>query len=92
MEWRDVAFLGNADLWLTVDELPKPTAAPAAALEPHRRRALTDRSDDTCCVRIMNTVIVPATALTGATNTRAHARREPCGVPTAASAQSPHRV
>lgn len=55
-EWRDVATLANADLWLTVEETRKVTAAIAAALEPYRNRALADRPDGTRRVRIMNMV------------------------------------
>jgi hypothetical protein len=55
-EWRDVAALANADLWLTVEETRKVTAALAAVLEPYRNRALADRPDDTRRVRIMNMV------------------------------------
>ena len=56
-QWQDVAFLGNADLWLTVEEISKVTAALAAALQPFRGRALTDRPDGTRRVRVMNMVI-----------------------------------
>jgi hypothetical protein len=55
-EWQDVAFLGNADLWLTAGETQKVTAALAAVLEPYRARALADRPDGTRRVRIMNLV------------------------------------
>ena len=37
-EWQDVAFLSNADLWLTAEETRKVTAALAAVLEPYRGR------------------------------------------------------
>ncbi|HST18643.1 MAG TPA: winged helix-turn-helix domain-containing protein [Gaiellaceae bacterium] len=55
-EWRDVAALANADLWLTADETRKITAALAAVLEPYRGRALADRPDGTRRVRFMNMV------------------------------------
>jgi DNA-binding transcriptional ArsR family regulator len=55
-EWQDVAFLGNADLWLTAEETRKVTAALAGALEPYRGRALADRPDGTRRVRVMNMV------------------------------------
>ena len=55
-EWQHVAFLGNADLWLTAEETRKVTAALAAVLEPYRDRALADRPDGTRRVRIMNMV------------------------------------
>jgi DNA-binding transcriptional ArsR family regulator len=55
-EWRDVAALANADLWLTADETRKVTAALAAVLDPYRNRALADRPDGTRRVRIMNMV------------------------------------
>ena len=35
-EWREVASLVNADLWLTAEETRKVTAALAAALKPYR--------------------------------------------------------
>lgn len=56
-EWQDVAFLANADLWLTVEETRKVTAALAAILEPYRGRALADRPDGARRVRVMNMVI-----------------------------------
>jgi DNA-binding IclR family transcriptional regulator len=55
-EWRDVAALTNADLWLTAEETRKVNAALAAVLEPYRGRALADRPDGTRRVRIMNMV------------------------------------
>ena len=55
-EWQDVAFLGNADLWLTAEEARGVTAALVAALEPYRGRALANRPDSTRRVRIMNMV------------------------------------
>lgn len=53
-EWQDVAFLGNADLWLTAEEARTVTAALAAVLEPYRGRTLAGRPDGTRRVRIMN--------------------------------------
>ncbi len=55
-EWQDVAALSNADLWLTVEETRKVTAALAAVLEPYRGRVLADRPDGTRRVRVMNMV------------------------------------
>jgi DNA-binding transcriptional ArsR family regulator len=55
-EWRKVAFLANADLWLTADETRKVTTALTAVLEPYRGRALGNRPDGTRRVRIMNMV------------------------------------
>jgi DNA-binding transcriptional ArsR family regulator len=55
-EWQDVAFLGNADLWLTAQETRNVTAALVAVLEPYRSRTLADRPDSTRRVRIMNIV------------------------------------
>jgi DNA-binding transcriptional ArsR family regulator len=56
-EWQDVAFLGNADLWLTVEETRGVTAALAAVLEPYRGRALAERPDSTRRVRVVNMVV-----------------------------------
>ena len=55
-EWQDVAYLGNTDLWLTVEETRMVTAALAAVLERYRGRALADRPDGSRRVRIMNMV------------------------------------
>jgi len=55
-EWQDVAFLGNADLWLTVDETRQVTETLGAALEPFRGRARADRPDGARRVRVMNAV------------------------------------
>jgi DNA-binding transcriptional ArsR family regulator len=56
-EWQDVAFLGNADLWLTAEETREVTAALAAVLEPYRSRALADRPEGSRRVRVMNMVV-----------------------------------
>jgi len=53
-EWRNVAALGNADLWLTPDESRRVTAALTAVLEPYRNRTLADRPDGTRRVRVTN--------------------------------------
>lgn len=53
-EWREVAFLSNADLWLTAEEARGVTTAIAAVLEPFRGRALAERPDATRRVRVMN--------------------------------------
>jgi DNA-binding transcriptional ArsR family regulator len=55
--WQEVAALANADLWLSVEETREVTAALAAVLEPYRDRSLSDRSDDTRRVRVMNMVV-----------------------------------
>jgi DNA-binding transcriptional ArsR family regulator len=55
-EWQEVAFLGNADLWLTVEETSELAAALRAALEPYRGRTLATRPDGSRRVRIMNLV------------------------------------
>jgi len=55
-EWQDVTYLGNTDLWLTVEETRMVTAALAAVLERYRGRALADRPDGSRRVRIMNMV------------------------------------
>jgi DNA-binding transcriptional ArsR family regulator len=57
-EWRDVATLANADLWLTVEETRSVTAALAAVTEPFRDRALGDRPDGARRVRVM-TMVTP---------------------------------
>jgi DNA-binding MarR family transcriptional regulator len=56
-EWQDVAFLGNADLWLTAEETRKVIAALTAVLDPYRGRALADRPDASRRVRVMNMVV-----------------------------------
>jgi DNA-binding transcriptional ArsR family regulator len=55
-EWRDVAALANADVWLTAEETREVTAALAAVVEPYRDRALADRPDGARRVRVMNMV------------------------------------
>jgi len=55
-EWQDVAFLGNSDLWLTVEETRTVTAALAAVLDPYRGRVSADRPDGTRRVRVMSMV------------------------------------
>jgi DNA-binding transcriptional ArsR family regulator len=57
-EWRNVAALGNADLWLTAEESRNVTAAVSAVLEPYRNRTLADRPDGTRRVRI-TTMLFP---------------------------------
>src|SRR5262249_1657449 len=56
-EWRDVTALGNADLWLTVEETRKVTSALDAVLEPYRDRSLADRPDGSRRVRVMNLTV-----------------------------------
>jgi len=53
-EWRDVAALGNVDLWLTVEETEAVTNALAAVLDPYRGRARADRPEGSRRVRIMS--------------------------------------
>ena len=55
-EWQELGFLGNADLWLTVEETRKVTAALADVLEPYRGRLLADRPAGSRRVRVMNMV------------------------------------
>lgn len=52
-EWRDVASLGNADLWLTADETEAVANALAAALDPYRGRVIADRPEGSRRVRVM---------------------------------------
>lgn len=56
-QWRDVAALANADVWLTVEETVELTAGLAALLEPYRGRSLADRPAGTRRVRVMNVVV-----------------------------------
>jgi hypothetical protein len=56
-EWQEVAALVNADLWLTVEETRKVTAALDAVLEPYRGRTLRDRPDGSRRVRVMNLTV-----------------------------------
>ena len=56
-EWRDSTSLTNADLWLTVEETRKVTAALDAVLEPYRDRTLADRPDGTRRVRVMSLAV-----------------------------------
>jgi DNA-binding transcriptional ArsR family regulator len=56
-EWRDVAALLNADLWLTAEETEQVTAALSAVLEPYRDRKIAARPDGSRRVRITNMVV-----------------------------------
>jgi DNA-binding transcriptional ArsR family regulator len=56
-EWQEVAALANADLWLTVEETRKVTAALDAVLEPYRDRTLADRPDGSRRVRVMSMAV-----------------------------------
>ena len=47
----------SADLWLTLEETRKVTAALSAALEPYRGRVLADRPDGSRRVRVTNLVV-----------------------------------
>jgi hypothetical protein len=57
-EWQNATSLSAPDLWLTVEETEKVTAAFSAALEPYRNRTLADRPDESRRVRI-TTMVVP---------------------------------
>jgi hypothetical protein len=56
-EWQDVTSLSASDLWLTVEETEKMTAAFSAALEPYRNRTLAARPGESRRVRITNMVV-----------------------------------
>jgi DNA-binding transcriptional ArsR family regulator len=56
-EWQDVAYVGNADLWLTVEETRTVTAGLGAVLERYRNRALADRPDGSRRVRVMSLAV-----------------------------------
>jgi DNA-binding transcriptional ArsR family regulator len=56
-EWQDVTSLSNTDLWLTVDETSKVTAAIDAVLEPYRDRVKADRPEDSRRVRLVNAAV-----------------------------------
>jgi DNA-binding transcriptional ArsR family regulator len=56
-EWQDVTSLSASDLWLTVEETEKVTAAVSTALEPYRNRTLAARPDESRRVRITNMVV-----------------------------------
>jgi DNA-binding transcriptional ArsR family regulator len=56
-EWQKVAFLGNADLWLTIEETQAVSAALDAVLEPYRGRVRADRPDRSRRVRVMNLAV-----------------------------------
>jgi DNA-binding transcriptional ArsR family regulator len=52
-EWRDVASLDNANLWLTIEETRELTEALVDALDPYRGRTKSDRPEGSRRVRIM---------------------------------------
>jgi hypothetical protein len=56
-DWQHAAFLGNADVWLTVEETRKVTAALATVIDPYRGRASTDRPAGARQVRVMSLVV-----------------------------------
>ena len=53
-EWREVAALVNADLWLTAQEARHVTAELAGVLDPYRGRTRAARPEGSRRVRIMN--------------------------------------
>ena len=63
-EWRDVASMTNADLWLTVDETRAVSAALAVALQPYRGRVMADRPAGARRVRVTNMVFPPSQGVT----------------------------
>lgn len=56
-QWRRVASLANADLWLTAKETAEVSAALAAVLKPYRGRVRADRPNGSRRVRVMNMVV-----------------------------------
>jgi DNA-binding transcriptional ArsR family regulator len=57
-EWQEVAYLGDADVWLTVEETRRVTAALRTALDRYRDRVPSDRPDGSRRVRVL-TLAVP---------------------------------
>ena len=55
--WQGAAFLGNSDLWLTVEETNEITTSLAAILTPYRKRTRATRPDGSRRVRVMNVVV-----------------------------------
>lgn len=56
-EWQESGFLGNADLWLTAEEIGEMTDALRAVLEPYRGRTAANRPDGSRRVRVMSLVM-----------------------------------
>lgn len=56
-EWREIASLSNADLWLTADETQAVTAEFKAVIDSYRDRAVGDRPEGTRRVRVTNVVV-----------------------------------
>jgi hypothetical protein len=56
-EWRDVASLASADIWLTAEETVALNAALASVVQPYRSRTLDDRPDASRRVRVTNMVV-----------------------------------
>jgi DNA-binding transcriptional ArsR family regulator len=56
-EWQDVTSMTNADLWLTVEETRKVSAALDAALEPYRDRAVANRPESSRRVRVTSLTV-----------------------------------
>lgn len=53
-EWRDAASLGNVDLWLSIEEFERVSAALGAVVEPYRGRS---RPEGSRRIRIMSVVV-----------------------------------
>lgn len=56
-EWQEVPELDNADLWLTLEETRKVTAALVAVVEPYRGRTLADRPEGSRRVRVTSLAV-----------------------------------
>jgi DNA-binding IclR family transcriptional regulator len=56
-EWRDVAALNNADVWLDAEETTAVSAAVAAVLQPYRDRTLDGRPGGARRVRVTHVVV-----------------------------------
>jgi DNA-binding transcriptional ArsR family regulator len=56
-EWQEVPTLNNSDLWLTVAESRKVSAALQAVVAPYRGRVLADRPEGSRRVRVTSLVV-----------------------------------